>query len=113
MRPVFHLMAERYLGAEDRAGGGGGAVRRAGGGRRCELAAEIAHVAFEQPVVLEQPGPRLGPAARAAANGGGLNNAADVGGGIVMNINDSVISNNMATSFGWRNAEFLDQRSEY
>ena len=35
-----------------------------------------------------------------AANGGGLNNAADVGGGIVMNINDSVISNNTATSSG-------------
>ena len=35
-----------------------------------------------------------------AANGGGLNNAADVGAGIVMNINDSVISNNTATASG-------------
>ena len=53
-RPVFHLMAERYLGAEyapeavaERCGVPAERIRR--------LAAEIAHVAFEQPVVLDQP----------------------------------------------------------
>ena len=54
VRPVFHLMAERYLGAEyapdavaERCGVPAARIRR--------LAAEIAHVAFEQPVVVEQP----------------------------------------------------------
>ncbi len=53
-RPVFHLMAERYLGAEyapeavaERCGVPAGRIRR--------LAAEIAEVAFGQPVVVEQP----------------------------------------------------------
>jgi anaerobic selenocysteine-containing dehydrogenase len=54
VRPVFHLMAERYLGAEyapeavaERCGVPAERIRR--------LAAEIAAVAFEQPVVVEQP----------------------------------------------------------
>ena len=53
-RPVFHLMAERYLGAEyapeavaERCGIPAARIRR--------IAAEIADVAFNQPVVLEQP----------------------------------------------------------
>ncbi len=54
VRPVFHLMAERYLGAEyapeavaERCGVPAERIRR--------LAAEIAAVAFGQPVVVEQP----------------------------------------------------------
>ncbi len=53
-KPVFHLMAERYLGADyapeavaERCGIPAERIRR--------IAAEIAEVAFDRPVVLEQP----------------------------------------------------------
>jgi len=54
VQPVFHLMAERYLGADyapeavaERCGVPAERIRR--------IAAEIADVAFNQPVVLDQP----------------------------------------------------------
>ncbi len=61
VQPAFHLMAERYLGEEyapeavaERCGVDAARIRR--------LAAEVAEIAFEQPLTLDIPGPMSGAA---------------------------------------------------